>query len=140
MPGFLAEVLHKPHNRGYRIAVTTARAWGVPPHVTISGGSPAEWTDTDILLANALTVLENETCKGCGTPVWLGYATDNEILFRTGRSHCYGCEELEKEREQQSKNKKKSHGDTTYVEPYHFFEDRGLRLPSRRETLTRKRS
>lgn len=139
MPGFLAEVLHKPHNRGYRIAVATARAWGVPPHVTISGGVPGEWSEQDVLLANALTVLENETCKSCGTPVWLGYSTDNEILFRTQKSHCYGCEELEKEREKQTKAKQKGYGDTTYVEPYHFFENKGGRLPSRRESLTKNR-
>lgn len=136
MPGFLAEVLHQPRNRNYRLAVKTARDWKLPPRAFVFGDHETGWTEADTLLAMALTVLETETCKNCGTPAWWGHSTDNTVQFRTKSAHCYGCEELEKEREKKSKDKSaKGHGDTTYVEPYHFFEENGARLPSRREAF-----
>lgn len=138
MPGFLAEVLSKPHNRNFLTAVKTAREWKVPPRTMIHGAQPGEWTREDVLLANALTVLENETCKECGIPAWWGYSTDNRILFKTETSHCYGCEELEKARDKASKDKSnKGFGDTIYPVPYMFGGKEPL--PSRRESYESRR-
>ena len=138
MPGFLAEVLHYPHNRNYLTAIRTARAWKVPPTTMIRGTQPDRWSREDVLLANALTVLENETCRECGTPAWIGHNTDNRILFKTDSAHCYGCEELEKDREKKSKDKSyKGHGETLYVIPY-MFKDLDP-LPSRREAYERRK-
>lgn len=136
MPGFLAEVLSKPHNRNYVTSIKTARSWGVPPRTMIFGEEPNIWTEQDVLLATALTVLEDETCKKCGTPVWWGYSTDNRIQFKIESSRCYGCEELEKEREQEQKNKVKSHGKVLYPIPYNFFQEQPL--PSRKEAYKRR--
>jgi hypothetical protein len=137
MPDFLAEVLHKPHNRRYLLAVRAAREWKVPPRTMINGDQPDVWTREDVLLANALVVLENETCKECGTPAWLGHSTDNRLLFKTDSAHCYGCEELEKEREKLSKDKSyKGYGETVYPVPYMFGGKDPL--PSRRESYERR--
>jgi len=138
MPGFLAEVLSKPHNRNFLTAVKTARSWKVPPRTMVYGDQPGEWTREDVLLANALTVLENETCRECGTPAWWGYSTDNRILFKTETSHCYGCEALEKERDKKSKDKSyKGYGDTLYAVPYNFVATDSL--PTRRESYESRR-
>lgn len=104
----------------------------------IFGDQPGEWTPEDVLLANALTVLEAETCRECGTPVWWGYSTDNTLQFKIETSHCYACEALEKEREARSKNRaNKGHGDTPYVVAYNFFEDQPL--PSRRASYEQRK-
>lgn len=136
MPGFLAEVLSKPHNRNYLTAVRTARDWRVPPRTMVFGDQPDHWSQEDVLLANALTVLDNEMCKHCGTPVWWGYSTDNTIQFKVESTRCYGCEALEKERAKQSKDKSQKHGESLYVEPYNVFDEP---LPTRRELYERRR-
>ena len=137
MRGFLAEVLSLPHNRAYVTAVKTARSWGVPPRVMVFGGSPGEWSAEDALLANALTVLENETCNRCGTPVWWGYSTDNEIQFKIGHETCHACVELEKRQSEDSKNKTARRGQSPYVTPHNVWE--GKPLPSRREFFERRK-
>lgn len=80
----------------------------------------------------ALTILEQETCSGCGTPAWIGHSTNSEIVFKADSSVCYGCAELEKDREERERNQQKQgRGETRYVTPHHVWEEDGERLPSR---------
>jgi len=93
------------------------------------------------MLAVALTLLEDETCGSCGTPAWIGHSTDNEIAFSIKSSVCYGCAELERERDSsvtsdgRSKRKHRP-GETRYVTAHNVWE--GMPLPSRYKSYTGK--
>jgi len=135
MPDFLAETLTWPGNRHYVNAIKTAREWGVPPLVILAEAQPSDgWTPADRKLAQALTILEAETCGQCGVPVWLAYSTDNRVQFKIESSFCYACAVLEQDRRDHEKKKSKP-GEVRTVQPTTVFaEDR---LPSRRESYQR---
>lgn len=132
MPGFLAEALTWSSNRHYITALKTARAWSVPPLEILTGDSEG-WSRTNRLLAQALTIVEEETCSQCKTPLWLAYGTDNRVQFKVEESFCYSCAELEKHRSKHKKDQQP--GQVVYVTPYNVFENEPL--PSRRELYER---
>jgi hypothetical protein len=116
--------------------VKTAREWGVPPRQVFLG-EPVQWNDRDSRLSMALTVLEQETCKECGTVAWIGHSADSSIVFKHDEQYCWGCAALEKRREEDSKNKvKKGHGAKPYVIPSMF--DESMPLPTRRAEFERR--
>lgn len=133
MPGFLAETLTWPGNRHYVTDLKTARSWSVPP-LTIITGSEQGWTSINRKLAKALTVMEEEVCNSCKTPLWQAYSTDNRVQFEVKTSHCYACATLEKHREEHKKDAKP--GEIHYVKAYNVFEDDPL--PSRYESYMRE--
>lgn len=97
-------------------------------------GRPSDWSDVkNRKLATALTILEEETCKGCGTPAWIGYSTNNEIVFDIKSSVCYACAELERDRENHEKGRggtPRQKGETRYAKARNVWgEDHPL--PSR---------
>lgn len=102
--------------------------------MTMLTGQPSEWSDErNLKLATALTILEEETCKGCGTPAWVGMSTNNEIVFDIKSSTCYSCAELEKDRESYEKNRggrPRQKGETRFVSPRNVWGP-GYSLPSR---------
>src|SRR5690625_6357639 len=77
MPDFLADVLSRRHNTGYKLSVETARSWNVPPTQIIKG-EPTEWSRHDSLLSMALVMSEQETCQNCGVVSWHGHSTNGE--------------------------------------------------------------
>ena len=90
------------------------------PPLTMLTGQPSEWSDErNRKLAMALTILEEETCKQCGTPAWVGMSTNNEIVFDLKSAVCYGCAEVEKDREDSEKKRGRirQKGETRYVSP-----------------------
>lgn len=87
------------------------------------------------MLAVALTVLEEETCSNCGTPAWIGHSTDNAIAFDVESSVCYGCAELEKDKDNR-KGAKSGKGEVRYVRPHNVWE--GQSLPSRHDSYMRE--
>lgn len=97
-------------------------------------GKPSDWSDErNRTLATALIILEEETCKGCGTPAWIGMSTNNEIVFDLKGTICYGCAEIEKEREEGEKRRgarTRQRGETRYVAPRNVWGE-GHPLPSR---------
>lgn len=93
------------------------------------------WNQVDTKLSVALVILEQETCKDCGTVSWLGYSSDNRIVFKHDVTHCYGCAELERVRDEGSKSKAKDYGSKPYVEA---TGDMGLALPDRAEEYDRR--
>jgi hypothetical protein len=97
-------------------------------------GRPSDWSDErNRKLATALTILEEETCKSCGTPAWIGHSTNNEIVFDMKSSVCYGCAELERDREDMERNRggrQRMKGETRYVNPRSVWGEE-YRLPSR---------
>lgn len=95
------------------------------------------WDDLDTRLAMALTVLEAETCKRCGTPGWIGHSTDNRILFSVESSTCYGCAQLEEHDHKQHKTKQSSPGFGKRYRPQaRMFDD--SELPTRHEEYQRR--
>jgi len=97
-------------------------------------GKPSDWTDErNRMLAMASTILEEETCKQCGTPAWIGLSTNNEIVFDLKSTTCYGCAELEKNREDAEKGRggrPRQKGEVQYVRARNVWgEERSL--PSR---------
>lgn len=97
------------------------------------------WGPVDTKLSVGLTLLEEEICKECGIPSWIGHSTDNRIVFKSDKAHCFGCMELEKNRADESKAKKAAdHGAKPYVRPELW--DGSMNLPSRREEYERRRN
>lgn len=81
----------------------------------------------------AATILEEETCKSCGTPAWIGLSTNNEIVFDIKSTICYGCAEIEKDREDHEKGRggiPRQKGESRYAKPRSVWND-GRSLPSR---------
>lgn len=81
----------------------------------------------------ALTILEEETCKGCGTPAWIGHSTNNEIVFDIKSSTCYACAEIEKDRENYEKGRggnPRQKGESRYAKARNVWGD-DRPLPSR---------
>lgn len=97
-------------------------------------GEETTWKDErNRKLATALIILEEETCKSCGTPAWIGHSTNNEIVFDIKGSICYGCAELEMDREKAEKGRggrSRQKGESKYVRPRSVWND-GRTLPSR---------
>lgn len=142
MPGFLAEVLSWPENQGVRMMIRAAKEWGQCPLLFLTG-EDLGWTESrNRMLAAAWTILEAESCGSCGTPVWLGHSSNNEIQFEVRTTTCYGCAELEKEQDTRisttgKTRRKPTPGESPYVVPYNVFRDEGAVLPSRREEYER---
>lgn len=138
MPDFLAESLTWESNRHYVTGLKTARSWGVTPLAVINGKEHG-WNRTNRLLAMALTILEEETCKQCNTPLWWAYSTDNRVQFSAHKTTCYGCAKLEEEKNGNSKDgkpkEKPKPGEMLYVKPYNVLNEP---LPSRRDSYTRE--
>lgn len=142
MPGFLAEVLSWPENRGACLMIKSAREWNQTPLLFLVGEEYGWAEYRNRLLAAAMTLLDAETCKSCGTPVWLGHSSNNEIQFEVRTTTCYGCAELEKEQDTRVSStgqarRKPTPGESPYVVPYNVFRDEGATLPSRQEEYAR---
>lgn len=134
-PDFLADCLSRDHNGSLRVVAKTAKEWGVPPR-QVYLGEPVQWNDRDSRLAMALTVLEQETCKECGTVAWLGHSANSSIVFKHDKQYCWGCAKLEEAREEDAKNKVKGHGAKPYVTAASF--DASIPLPTRRDEFERR--
>lgn len=132
MPGFLAEALTWAENSWAIPVLKTARSWQLPPLQMISGEKSGWDDERNRLLAVALTLLEDEMCKSCGTPVWLGHSSNNEVVFDLKTSTCYGCAEIDKARDGAKKPK---FGESHYVVAHNVWDDG--KLPGRYEEYQR---
>jgi hypothetical protein len=97
-------------------------------------GKDDGWTEKNRMLAQALTIVEDETCSQCKTPLWYAYSTDNRVQFEIKEAFCYACAKLEQAREKDKKERQP--GQIVYVKPYNVFENE--QLPSRRELYARE--
>ena len=96
MPPFLADVLTWPGNRSFITAIRAAERFGVPPTVLLlNDRQPDKWTQIDKKLAIAYQILEDETCKDCGVPIWIGHSDDEHVVFEIKSRICYACAEVE---------------------------------------------
>lgn len=97
-------------------------------------GEKSDWSDErNRKLATALIILEEESCKSCGTPAWIGHSTNNEIVFDVKGSICYGCAEVERDRESYEKGRSgrpRAKGEQRYPSPRSVW-GAGTPLPSR---------
>lgn len=102
MPGFLAERLYLPENRWIHTPLKAAYATGVPPTVLIlpDRKSSTKWTRIDKLLLLAWQTYQDDLCKKCGVPVWLGHSEDPNIDFKIKKTVCYSCQHLEHDKEE----------------------------------------
>jgi hypothetical protein len=98
MPDFLAEALTWPKHYGYAIAVQTAMDLSLPPTVFLeTDRQPTDgWSPADKKLAMAWTILNKETCKNCGQPLWICRSSNKNLLFKVRTDICYSDAELEK--------------------------------------------
>lgn len=117
MPDFLAEVLTWPKSFAHTLAVQTAMAVGVPPTVFILKDKQPEdgWSPADKKLAIAWTILQRETCKVCGNPLWICRSSNKNLLFSVRKDTCYADAE-HKRWEKKNKNPLKP-GEYAYVLP-----------------------
>lgn len=101
--------------------------------MTMLSGQETDWGDTrNRVLAVALTILEDETCQGCGVPVWLGHSSNKEVVFDVRETTCWSCAEVEKDKEARKKAKPGTH---QYAVPRNVWDD-GV-LPSRYDEYMR---
>lgn len=98
MPGFLADALTWPNNYAYVIAIETAMKLNLPPSVMLTDtGQPSDgWSRADKKLAMAWTILQRETCKNCGQPLWICRSSNKDLLFSVRTDTCYAKAELDK--------------------------------------------
>lgn len=119
MPGFLAEHLYKPENRWLHAYIKTSIATGKPVSFLLNDEPlQDDWTVLDKKLLVGYQTLQDETCKSCGTPTWLGHTEVPSVGFNVDKTTCYSCAELEKDREtSRDKNAAKEHGVTKFPVP-----------------------
>jgi hypothetical protein len=84
------------------------------------------------MLIEAMQILEEETCKECGSPIWVcrnEFASN--VGFKVKVATCFAKAELDRwnEREDKKKSSKKRHGEYPYVVPYTYDD---TDLPTRR--------
>lgn len=86
-------------------------------------------------LKMAWQVLEDETCKMCGTPSWFGRNPDNNVDFDERSSVCKGCDHLNRKSEERNKKKGHKHNPaiTYYVTPKTVMKE--TKLPTRDQWL-----
>lgn len=133
MPDFLADVLTWPKNYHFAIAVQTAYEQGLPPTLFIDDErhDAVGWSTADKKLAMAWTILQKETCKNCGNPLWICRSSNQHMMFKVNTDICYASLELEKWKDgKKAKNLKK--GEYPYIIPYM---DDDSPFPSRVEYL-----
>ncbi len=90
-----------------------------------------DWTDLDFMLIEAMQILEDETCKECGSPIWIcRNESASSVGFKVKVATCFAKAELDRWNELQDKKKssKKRHGEYPYVVPYTYD---GTELPTR---------
>lgn len=81
------------------------------------------WTRFDFLLLEAYQILQDETCKECGNPIWIcrnEFASN--VGFKVKVSKCFAKAELDKwhEKQEKAKSNKKGYGESPYVVPYTY--------------------
>lgn len=132
MPGFVAEHLNRPENQYLHTALKVSAQYGLPPLFFLDPrASKPKWTLADKKLVLGWQKLQDETCKRCGVPVWLGHSEDNHIDFETSLSICYSCQHLET---RDTKNDAK--GATAVIRPVPAkIEGEDIKLPSRLEAM-----
>lgn len=134
MPDFLAEALTWPKNYTSMLAVQTAMDMKLPPTLMLlDKKQPTDpWTQQDKKLAVAWTILNKETCKECGNPLWICRSENKYLGFKVQKAHCYAKAELQKwEGSAAGKNLKP--GDYPYVVPKMY--DKEMSLPTRSEYI-----
>jgi hypothetical protein len=133
MPDFLAEVLTWPSNYANTLAVETAMNLHLPPTVMlIDERQPSEgWSSADKKLAVAWTILQRETCRECGQPLWICRSSNRQLQFSVRTDTCYATAAVKKW-QNSSRGKKLKDGEYPYVVP--FTIDKSP-LPTRLEYL-----
>jgi endo-alpha-1,4-polygalactosaminidase (GH114 family) len=83
------------------------------------------------MLLEAMQILEEETCKECGNPVWVcRNESASNVGFKVKVATCFAKAELDRwnEREEKKKTSKKRHGEYPYVVAYTYD---GSDMPTR---------
>jgi hypothetical protein len=83
------------------------------------------------MLIEAMQILEDETCKECGSPIWIcrNEAAAN-VGFKVKTTKCFAKAELERwqEKEDKKKTKRKAYGERPYIVAYTYD---GSEMPTR---------
>jgi hypothetical protein len=133
MPDFLAEVLTWPSNYSYALAVQTAMDHHFAPTVfIINDKQPTDpWSVADKKLALAWTILQKETCRECGQPLWICRSNNVNLYFSVQTDTCYAKAELD--RWEAKPNRKAKPGESAYIVPDMRSDDG--KLPTRKQYL-----
>lgn len=89
------------------------------------------WKKIDFLLVEAMQILEDETCKECGSPIWVCRNENAQnVGFKIKIATCYAKQQLDKWQDDESKKKKAPNrfGQYPYIVPYTYD---GSEMPSR---------
>ena len=80
--------------------------------------SRKKWSLWDRLIMEAYQIVENEKCDRCGLPRWICHNESNEIQYHIVRDECSTTATIERQSEDDEKNKYKAHGEQLSAEPY----------------------
>ena len=95
--GFLACVLAEPHNADVLLSLQSALKWKVRPLVFLGVEEQGPWTETDRLLAEALTIYDRSLCPDCGHGKRLAWDDDLDGWFEVDDSIvCQACKARER--------------------------------------------
>lgn len=89
------------------------------------------WTPFDFKLLEAYQILQEETCRECGNPIWICRNDQAaNVGFKIKTATCFAKAELDRyqEREDKKKSNKKTHGQYPYVVAYTYD---GSDMPTR---------
>lgn len=75
------------------------------------------WNEFDFLLVEALQILEDETCRECGNPIWICRNEEAaHVGFKVKTSTCFAKAEMDRwQAAQEKKGKKSTPGELPYV-------------------------
>ena len=125
--------MSRPKNRRWALAIQTAKSWNDQPLDHLIPGLTDELDERTKRKLNqrikmAYQILDNESCKACGTPIWLGHSTMPAIGFKVMRTTCQAC--ATKARVARANKSKDDDGETEYVNAAMYD---GTELPHRME-------
>lgn len=105
------------------------------------------WVPLDFSLLEALTIIESETCNGCGAYIWLCDWEGDDVMFEVKKRTCKGQKKIRtrqnraiKDNKQRTEDAKGSSqwGEQLSTYPKLTPQSDREKLPTRREYLTMK--
>lgn len=101
-----------------------------------------KWEPIDFALLEALTILEQEICGGCGNYVWMCDWRDNDVQMKTKHRLCRGQKAIRERQNRAMRDKKQQEEDakgrpdwgmTYYAYPELDRQSERTELPTRKE-------
>jgi len=107
----------------------------IPPHTRERYGDELDLdaiTESDRKLKMAWQILNDETCKQCGNPIWICRSTNNNIGFNVDSTTCYAQEAIDTYKKN-NPGVDSGTAKTFFAKPFTYVD--GTTLPSRQDYM-----